>query len=389
MRWPAAWKEPSLVELLRDTPVNYVLTANGEPVPGLKATVSASAPDGVEVLKGSWPGTRMAAPGESDRVVAGPTGEPWIDSNGWRIALASAQHPGKEVWVEAIPVEPRLYPESYVAGLADAAANGGRWMIQLDDKLVAGIAGGNAAATATWKRLMAAAKFFADWRWQQMQPLALVGVVSRFAGEGAPFSQEVLNLLARANQQYRVILTGEVNTAALAGLRAAIYVDQVAPAPALRTALTDFAERGGLLIAGPAWGAGTGPSEAHPRYDVRAFGKGLLAVARKVENDPYLMVQDAMVLVSHRYDLLRFWNGGAVRACLAASPDRKRGLLQMVFYANARAGDATVRVVGNYRSARLFSLDGTEQNVKVVPEKDAVELHLPAVAQYAAVQLDA
>ena len=110
----------------------------------------------------------------------------------------------------------------------------------------------------------------------------------------------------------------------------------------------------------------------------------------KAEDDPYLLVQDAIVLTSHRNDLLRFWNGGAVRACLAEAPDHRRALLQLVFYANARAGDATVRVAGAYRTARLYTLEGTAaKEVSTLPEKGAVEVHLPAVAQYAAVQLDA
>ncbi len=132
-----------------------------------------------------------------------------------------------------------------------------------------------------------------------------------------------------------------------------------------------------------------GAADGHPRYEVRTLGKGRVAVARKAEDDPYLLVQDAMVLISHRYDLLRFWNGGAVRACLGASADKRRAVLQLVFYANARTGDATIRVAGNYQRARMYSLDGTVKDVTVQPEKDAVELHLPAVAQYAAVQLDA
>jgi hypothetical protein len=241
----------------------------------------------VETVKGDWPGTKIAAPGESERTVSGPTGEPWIDSNGWKIALATAQHPGNSVWVEAVPAEPRLHLESYVAGLADAAANGGRWVIQLDDRLALGIAAGNATALAVWKRLMTSARFFADWRWEGMQPVSLVGVISSFSGENEFLSQEILNLLARANQQYRVIPTGGANAAALAGLWAAIYADQGAPAAELRATLTEFAEAGGLLIAGPAWGAlagaGMGAADGPPRYAVRTLGKGRVAVARKAK----------------------------------------------------------------------------------------------------------
>jgi len=175
-------------------------------------------------------------------------------------------------------------------------------------------------------------------------------------------------------------------------LKTVLYVAQDPPTPEMRALLSGFVQQGGLLVGGPVWGAPAGPvdRDGHPRYDVRRQGKGRIAIGLKAEDDPYLLVQDAIVLTSHRYDLLRFWNGGAVRACLGAAPGRQRALLQLVFYANARAGDATVRVAGAYRTARLYTLDRTAaKEVPLLPEKGAVELHLPAVAQYAAVQLDA
>jgi hypothetical protein len=48
-----------------------------------------------------------------------------------------------------------------------------------------------------------------------------------------------------------------------------------------------------------------------------------------------------------------------------------------------------VRVAGNYRSGKLWTLDGKTSSIEMVPQKDAVELHLPAVAQYAAAELEA
>jgi hypothetical protein len=97
MRWPVAWKDPALLDLLRDSPVNYLLSegkdaaqrlAADAAAKGLRLTVSAQPAEGVELVKGDWPGTKIAAPGENERAATGPTGEPWIDSNGWRVLLA-------------------------------------------------------------------------------------------------------------------------------------------------------------------------------------------------------------------------------------------------------------------------------------------------------------
>ena len=104
MRWPARWKDPALLDLLRDSPVNYLLfegqdasqrLAADAAAKGLHVTVSAQAPETVELVKGEWPGTKIASAGENERAAAGPTGEPWIDSNGWRVLLAKALRPGR------------------------------------------------------------------------------------------------------------------------------------------------------------------------------------------------------------------------------------------------------------------------------------------------------
>ena len=83
------------------------------------------------------------------------------------------------------------------------------------------------------------------------------------------------------------------------------------------------------------------------------------------------------------------WNGGAVGSYYTMAPDRKRALVHMLFYADSGPDDTGVRVAGNFRAARLWTLEGKESGLEIIPQKDAVELHLPAVAQYAAVELEA
>src|SRR6516162_1140968 len=102
MRWPAAWKTPALLDLLRDSPVNYLLVDGKEAAQrlaadaaakGMRLKILAEPAEGVELVKGDWPGTKAAGAGDNERAAAGPTGEPWIDSNGWRVLLAKALHP--------------------------------------------------------------------------------------------------------------------------------------------------------------------------------------------------------------------------------------------------------------------------------------------------------
>src|ERR1035437_5329212 len=150
MRWPSGWRDPSALALLEGTSINYLLVEKTpvlEPViahaqkNGIRVGEATSLPPGVIMVVGEWPGIQLSRSGEVDMVSAGPTSVPWVDSNGWLVRLAATLHPESAVWVDAAPKEPRLFTHSYVTALADAAAHGGRWVIALDNRLAAGIAG--------------------------------------------------------------------------------------------------------------------------------------------------------------------------------------------------------------------------------------------------------
>ena len=75
---------------------------------------------------------------------------------------------------------------------------------------------------------------------------------------------------------------------------------------------------------------------------------------------------------------------------LTVSPDRKRAVAHMLFYSDRGRDNASVRIVGRWRKASLWTPDRPESlPVEMEIQKDAVELHLPAVAQYAAAELEA
>ncbi|MCX6638077.1 MAG: hypothetical protein NT090_23725, partial [Acidobacteria bacterium] len=96
MRWPAGWAGPAALELLKDTPVNCLVAGQRagllrEPAAKLGITVVDTPPDDVAVIDGVWPGMRISQGRRRDDAEAGPTGAPWIDSNGWAVKLARAR----------------------------------------------------------------------------------------------------------------------------------------------------------------------------------------------------------------------------------------------------------------------------------------------------------
>jgi hypothetical protein len=317
-----------------------------------------------------------------------------VDSNGWAIRLAAALHPGSAVWVDAAPAEKSfLTAGSYLIAVADSAAFGGRWIVSLDNSLAVSLAAGKSDALATWSRLTAAAGFFADHKaWPAYVPMAVVGVVSDFIGENEFFSQELLNLLARAGQHCRILPKDKMPDASLVGLRAAIYADAEPPAPALRKQILAFVAAGGMLITAPKWGEVPGTpirNGGNPRYSLRALGKGRVAVAMAGPDDPYLWANESVVMVSHRYDLVRFWNSGAAESFCTMAPDGKQAVVHLLFYAFRGPDSATVRIAGRYRAARAYTAENpAATKLECVPQTGAVEIHLPPVPQYVAVELD-
>ena len=395
LRWPAAWKDdPGMLDLLQATPIRQLLIDSR--MDGRVSSraardgIAVAQPSDVAVVKGTWPGIRISPQG-GDRAAAGPTGEPWVDSNGWRIRAARAQRPGVPVWVDAAPQPSRTSTPDYILAFADAVAHGGRWIITLDDVLASGLAAKKPDAMAQWREITRAAAFFAPVKAGDDDE-AVIGVVSNFAGPKLGFTNEVLNNIARTKQQYRAIAAGRMTPSSLTGLKAVIYTDGAEPASTLRKTMLDFVNAGGMLITGSAWGSlpkATGePARTHPRFTFRTLGQGSIASASTTFADPYLAANDAVVLVSHRHDLVRYFNSGAITPCLYGND--RRAQLHTVFYSLRPVEDASLWVRGAYRTARLRTWNQQQpQNVKIEVRDAGIEIFLPAVAQYALLELEA
>jgi hypothetical protein len=390
MRWPTAWKVESLV-LLKGTTVNCLLSAPSDVATearkqGLTIVEADRLPQGVAMVKGEWPGVRMSRGGGAS---SGPTGTAWVDTNGWKVRLETTLHPDTQVWIDAVPqATRRLNSDSYVVAFADSAAYGGRWVISLDDRLAAATASGDVEALKTWKRLAEAAGLFARYRdWAKYSPAALVGVVSDFNGRNLFPNQELINLLGRAGQQYRIVPKSSAQ--ALNDLRAVTYIDAEPPSAEVRENIHKFVGEGGLLITTPVWGeAGDASPDEHPRYSWRKLGAGRIAIAKAKVTDPYQLSNDAGILVSHRYDLIRLWNTGSSGSYLTVSPDGTKAIAHLLFYANQGPDSASVRIAGKYKKARIATVGSAGlQAVPVELQRDAIEIHLPPVPQYIALEL--
>ncbi len=387
MRWPSEWTHPSALDLVRQSPVNCILVERDAPLLNkmreLGVTTLEAPPADVSVVKGEWPGIPVARGGGGG---SGPTGRTWIDSNGWRVRLARERQPERAVWVVTeFPKQAMVSTTAYLIAVADAAMYGARWVIDLDAGLARAIARGEEEARRTWKNLLASAGMMRP-RTEE-RAVGIVGILSDFSGGNEFTAGELLNLTGRLQQPYRIL--EKSRAASFEGFQAIVYADAEPPGGELRRRLLDFVRGGGLLMAGSSCGMTEGRpgEESHRNYAIRTLGAGRIAVGDL--SDPYQAAADTQILLSHRHDLVRFWNGGALGSYLTQRADGKGALLQVINYAGRPGADpVTVRVAGPYREARIQQLPFTGfQPLAANLQKGAIELHLPEIPVYAEIEM--
>ncbi len=399
LRWPDSWTDPSTLTLLDGTPFDFLFVSDSPSLDavrrraqtlGLACAHPGRAPASTLLVQGEWPGLRIEHRGAAG---SGPTGVPWVDSNAWRIRLARAQNPFSAVWVDAAPrPDALLTPGTYQAAFADAASRGGRWIVSLDPAHASALALRSPSAMACWTALTRAASYFASHSaWDSFHPAALAGVLSNFSGPNAFLSGELLNLLDRAGLQVRIIPRDSASPASFDGLHALISLD-AAPLPRhLAASLTDFVRSGATLVTIPNASAPSADAprpSPFPRFSLRSLGRGTVATWTNPDPDPYLLANDTANLVSHRYDLVRFWNAGAAGYFYSWAPDRSHALVQLLFYSTRPPSSASLRVAGRFRRASASSPDQPVSTpVSAAFSRDAVEISLSDVPHYLALEL--
>src|SRR3954471_11299636 len=272
------------------------------------------------VRRAKWPRV-PAARGQSGGVATGPTGAPWVDSNGWISSLEHAKTPGKPVWIVADPPKDSgmLRSEAYTLAVADAAVYGSRWLISLDADLRHGCAAGNSEALLTWRKIGDATRFFEEHKaWRSLQPVAKLGVLSDFAGPNEALAGEVLNLCNRRYLPFRIVESASADSKSLSGLKAVLLIQLREPESKVQQLLGEFMRDGGLVIAPPSVAHLAGslkPAGSFENsYDYFSHGEGRVAIARKPWVDPYQVATDAHLLMSRKHDVIRLWNAGSTNA---------------------------------------------------------------------------
>jgi hypothetical protein len=344
---------------------------------------------------GIWPGVPL-----EKTPTGGPTNLPWVDSNGALLSMARALAPDKPVWIVVDPpLKGRPTVENYLLTVADAEAYGGRWMISLDEQMRGELVAKSAPAIEAWNRIIAALAFFGRNRTAAtFERMGRLAVISNFSGADRPFGEDILNLLPRLREPFRVMARSRASAAAFDGLQGVFYMDQEPPEPRLRQELVAFANAGGTLFVRSKWPQPEGAAvqlsseEAYLLFSVRGLGKGRLAVAREDDPDTYFTCADIQNIMSHRGDPVRLYNGASMNFFFQVSGRGRQGLIHVLNYSRRPGSDnALIYLKAPYRSARFVSPEvASPVPLQWDPQAaGGVELDLPRISVYGAVQMEA
>jgi hypothetical protein len=126
-----------------------------------------------------------------------------------------------------------------------------------------------------------------------------------------------------------------------------------------------------------------------PRFRIFRQGRGRLAVASADFADPFVLAEDAQLLMSHRYDRIRVFNPGTAQFHYATSRDSRSGVLHVLPFQDPDPRmPTTVWFRHPWAGARAFLLDSTEPApVARVALESGVEFQLPPAPVYSALEL--
>jgi hypothetical protein len=307
-----------------------------------------------------------------------PSSEPWIESNVWLVRSLALDPPSRPVWISSQLENATAI--DYARAVADAATAGGHWIVSLDDALRAKLRARDAAALETWRRLWSYLKFAESHAaWRALAPYGNVGIVLDPSKE--ELADEYLKLVVRRHVPYRLMTRSELNATALANFRALVATELDPPSAPERKLLQDFAENGGLVIAGPSWGDAP---KTEPFAEVPA-GKGRVVVYK--DPDPEAVAKDLKELLSDDDLGVVPFNVPSVITFVSGAGHGQPLLVLLLNYFDHPVEVITLRAAGKFRSARLETPEGAAMDLPLREAEGRTEVTIPKLLLWGAVSM--
>lgn len=288
--------------------------------------------------QGLWPGIHVEAGGSAS---AGPTANPWIDTNTGFIRFARAST-DSVIWLANQPPPKTVLPVSrYLQAIADAEMNGARWVISLDDDFSRRLMAGDAKAVAGWKQIAGAlAHYESHPEWRAAQPAGGVAIVEDLAR--ARFSAGLFDMLtAKHIPVVDVPASKAADSVALRNAAVAVETDPSRLDAAEKKALQAPSDNARKLVEGPP------ASKALDRPDdVFIYDTSDASVAT--------IWQQVDEAEARRNLGVKLFNVASMLSNLLSARGARQMILHLVNYSDYPAQGVTIRLRGSWRHARLY-----------------------------------
>jgi hypothetical protein len=290
--------------------------------------------------------------------VSSPTAQPWIDSNLSQVRIARRSRPHERpmysfAWTSAESGQQRkdATATEYALAVAEAGAFHADLVLQVDESLQKGLAAGNQDAWKLWHQIQLYVNFYSDQPGKQLPEMANVALVVDDLDPG----DEAMNLLARHNIPFKVLLPGDLKSAHFESFNVIVIF---AKDKGTFEQVPSIAAEGKTIVVVDAHGSypwqkteAVRLNEQTMRY---AVGKGSVLELAEPVSDPETFAQDIRRLLGKQNALISIWNGLTAVAVPYKAP---RGvLLELVNYAEEPVR-IQVQVKGSFDSIRYETPD--------------------------------
>ena len=291
----------------------------------------------VSTSQGMWPGIHVEKGGSAS---AGPTANPWIDTNTGYLRFARASTDAA-IWIAVTPPPKTVYPvQRYMQAIGDAAMNGGRWVVALDDDLWKRLLAHEPKALSDWAKINAALAHYEDHReWRAAAPAGQVAIVEGYGD--ARLSGGLFDMMAAKQVPAYPVPYGNVNASTLRGARIAVTPEPQSLPSQEQPALKAFADAGKTVVPGA-----VGPARAAPSDDDFVFDATDASVDRTWQKVSAILGRQNMGV--------RLFNVASMLSNVLTSRGQRQLILQIVNYSDYPGSGITARVPGTWRHARLY-----------------------------------
>ena len=315
--------------------------------------------------QGMWPGIHVEKGGSAS---AGPTANPWIDTNTGYLRFARASTDAT-IWMAVEPPPRTVYPvQRYLQAIGDAAMNGGRWVLALDDDLSRRLLAREPKALKDWAQISATLQHFEDHReWRAASPAGEVAIVEDYAQ--ARFSGGLFDMLAAKHVPVYAMPYAKLSPAAISHARVAVNPEPTSVPAQQAPALQSFAQSGKAVIDGPPSSSHKPvtavPSAAVPSAAVpSAAAPSAAAPGATPGDDEYIfdptdtsadtIWQKVSAVVGRQNMGARLFNVSSMLSNVMTLRGQRQLVLHLVNYSDYPTTGITARVLGTWRHARLY-----------------------------------